>query len=552
MKKLILFLILFLGLVPVIKKQGVALTGISSVYADFGDEDGDDWDDDDWWDDDWDDDTSSDWDTLSDYYGVEITGIYTDEEGNTVFTTEDGYLDPDNWGGTSDSDSNDNNNDDDCSWCNTNGGDDGSYNDDDDGGYEDEDPYDDTSNTNDNQQNPPNPNEVTEVKVGDKLTWQQLMDLLDKFNFTNREQMGILYNAELDDKQYQWVYDGEKWQLSMGPAFGEDGNPINEPGIPENGWYIDTENQVVYYDGMTWQEWTDWQDWVNSTNQDLIPDFGAVLDGFEVPQGYNDWDDYWEDYYDNYSNNPQNPPGCPILKVKTSSTVSTTSVLAGTDDPDWCNKVKDCAGNVGGTAYYDEFCNCVGGKTGLSPGNQPKKGDPIRYPEIAATGAGLKGGRNGYTRKFSDGTLKYHDGTDIKATPGTPLFPIYSGIVFDLIGSVPSGTYGNSGAYGNYIIIKSTLANGEIIYLKYNHLDGVDVVRNQQVSTFDVIGTTGSTGNASKKNVINKHVHIQCRPSNDFGLGSYKHYTPDQINPENHIKTKFDQNGNKIDQPCNN
>lgn len=100
----------------------------------------------------------------------------------------------------------------------------------------------------------------------------------------------------------------------------------------------------------------------------------------------------------------------------------------------------------------------------------PCPGDPLTNMKIAPSSPGnYKGGTYGFTR---NGGTKFHDGVDAASPRGVNLYSMYSGIVTDIRGSFSPGQYQKS-SYGNYITIKSTV-NGADVYLKFNHLDGVN------------------------------------------------------------------------------
>jgi hypothetical protein len=164
----------------------------------------------------------------------------------------------------------------------------------------------------------------------------------------------------------------------------------------------------------------------------------------------------------------------------------------------------------------------------------PCPGDPIKNPTIAPTAKGKTGGRYGYTRF---GGTKFHDGLDIQAALGSKIYAPFDGIVIDTRSSFAPNEY-RKDSYGNYVSIKFTLQNGQIIILKYNHLNSVNVT-NGSITTGSLIGTSGITGNA--KDVI-PHVHIQARNI----INNKEVWT----NPEQYLATKFDSQGNPINQPC--
>lgn len=174
--------------------------------------------------------------------------------------------------------------------------------------------------------------------------------------------------------------------------------------------------------------------------------------------------------------------------------------------------------------------------------NKPCAGDPIKNPSITSSGlSGKRGGTFGCTisdPSYScDGVKgkKQHDGLDITALPNSSLYAMYGGVVIDVKNSFPPGKY-VYGKYGNYRTVLSEI-NGQVVKLKYNHLNSISVYIGQSVSTGQIIGLTGTTGNV-KGNVI-PHVHIQTFNSNGVS-----------INPIEFLATKFDSNYNTWLNPC--
>lgn len=167
----------------------------------------------------------------------------------------------------------------------------------------------------------------------------------------------------------------------------------------------------------------------------------------------------------------------------------------------------------------------------------PCPGDPMKDLQIAPTKRGVQGGLYGFTRLKANGEAKFHDGIDIASPKGANLYSMYQGVVVDVRNSFAPGEYLKD-SYGNYVTIQSTV-NGNTIYLKYNHLDGVssNVSIGTTVSQGQYLGITGTTGNAASPGVI-PHVHIQAKDQNQG-----------KIDPQPYFKTQFDSNG-KGNNPC--
>jgi murein DD-endopeptidase MepM/ murein hydrolase activator NlpD len=89
-----------------------------------------------------------------------------------------------------------------------------------------------------------------------------------------------------------------------------------------------------------------------------------------------------------------------------------------------------------------------------------------------------------------------HNGLDLKAPRGTPVYPIASGVVVK-VGQDPKG--------GN--VVFTMHAEGKIrVY--YAHLDSISVQDGQPVSKNTQIGTVGDSGNAKGRGT---HLHFEVR-----------------------------------------
>ena len=185
-------------------------------------------------------------------------------------------------------------------------------------------------------------------------------------------------------------------------------------------------------------------------------------------------------------------------------------------------------------------------------------GDPVRNPRIAPTNAGVKGGFFGFTRTYSNGKPKFHGGVDIQVNSGTPLKPIASGVVVEVVNRVGPGERGTRGQEtGNYVIIKSKI-KGETVYFKYAHLDRIDVKEEQEIDEKTTFGLSGTTGNASGLPENRQHVHIEASTTSQFypGKGNGGTELDTRIDPLQFFETEIDENGQPIlktlTQPQNN
>ena len=191
----------------------------------------------------------------------------------------------------------------------------------------------------------------------------------------------------------------------------------------------------------------------------------------------------------------------------------------GNDDPSNCGPGQ-VWNNITQTCEYTQSTPCIG--------------DPIVNPTIAPSGGwNVSGGRFGNTRNSG---ADFHNGTDIASPVGGDLHSIYAGTVVGIRKTFSPGQY-KKDSYGNYIIIESTLANGDKVRLRYNHLNTVGVVMGDTITQGQLIGLTGITGNAAAKGVI-PHVHIGAK------LKSGSNWVNDD--PEKYMSTKFDSAGNPI------
>ncbi|WP_207659218.1 peptidoglycan DD-metalloendopeptidase family protein [Anaerobacterium chartisolvens] len=114
-------------------------------------------------------------------------------------------------------------------------------------------------------------------------------------------------------------------------------------------------------------------------------------------------------------------------------------------------------------------------------------------PRTAATGVFARPNRGSVSSRFGQRWRGKHTGIDIAAPRGTPNKAADGGVV------TFAGWEGN---YGKLIIIDH--GNGFTTY--YAHNDTIKVKKGQRVAKGDVIGTVGSTGNAT-----GPHLHFEVR-----------------------------------------
>ena len=91
------------------------------------------------------------------------------------------------------------------------------------------------------------------------------------------------------------------------------------------------------------------------------------------------------------------------------------------------------------------------------------------------------------------GQQRLHQGIDIDAAEGTPVFPALGGeVVFA----------GDRGGYGKVVIVE----HGSGLQTRYAHLDNVDVEAGEWLDGSSRLGTVGSTGRST-----GPHLHLEVR-----------------------------------------
>jgi murein DD-endopeptidase MepM/ murein hydrolase activator NlpD len=110
----------------------------------------------------------------------------------------------------------------------------------------------------------------------------------------------------------------------------------------------------------------------------------------------------------------------------------------------------------------------------------------------------------GMVRTHSNGTAKAHQGWDISATPGTPVFAVANGVI--------EFVTGDGGDYGRQICLSFNF-KGRTLYAFYAHLQEITVVKGQFVAEGEDIGLVGRTGNAKNLPMSQSHLHFEIRTS---------------------------------------
>jgi len=143
------------------------------------------------------------------------------------------------------------------------------------------------------------------------------------------------------------------------------------------------------------------------------------------------------------------------------------------------------------------------------------------------------------------GKENVHGGVDLGASLGTDVYAMYEGTVISVENDVPPNTEGDESDFGNYVLIKSTSnqhnVNNQTIFIIYTHLNGVNesVENGREIEQGAKIGVSGRTGNAVDIKSWRYHVHISVY-ENDTE-------SKNKVNPVDYFNTKFDRNGNQID-----
>jgi murein DD-endopeptidase MepM/ murein hydrolase activator NlpD len=152
----------------------------------------------------------------------------------------------------------------------------------------------------------------------------------------------------------------------------------------------------------------------------------------------------------------------------------------------------------------------------------------IRFDGLRSVGGlrTINGARFGMVR---NGGSRAHQGVDLFALPGTPVFAIAAGEVVRIRRHDPS--------YGQEVMVRfrpdrrylahvsSEVPPDGILFALYAHLSSV-VVRLGAVRLGHVLGFSGVSGNADQRY---PHLHFEVRTRADPGLGLRNRIDPEQI-----------------------
>jgi len=146
---------------------------------------------------------------------------------------------------------------------------------------------------------------------------------------------------------------------------------------------------------------------------------------------------------------------------------------------------------------------------------------PVRDHLILRT-AGLatpQGAMFGMTRKHANGKPKPHQGIDLAVPPNEPIFAVEKGTIVDVR---------VSDAYGKVLCLKVVEGALKDKFFFYAHLNKVTKKIGDKVEAGDILGLTGSTGNASAQTTVNtgSHLHFEGRNIMMTGLGLAGRFDP--------------------------
>jgi murein DD-endopeptidase MepM/ murein hydrolase activator NlpD len=108
----------------------------------------------------------------------------------------------------------------------------------------------------------------------------------------------------------------------------------------------------------------------------------------------------------------------------------------------------------------------------------------------------------------------FHNGIDVAAPAGTPIYAAYTGVVDE------TGT--GNGGYGNWIAIRhNNITGGRTFITLYAHLSSFKVKKGQSVKEGDLIGFEGNTGNTTRLLYGPKrgyHLHFTIFDAEGYGI----------------------------------
>jgi len=102
-----------------------------------------------------------------------------------------------------------------------------------------------------------------------------------------------------------------------------------------------------------------------------------------------------------------------------------------------------------------------------------------------------------------------HQGWDLLAYPGTPVYAISDGTI-----RIPAP----SGDYGRMVMLEFE-HRGRTYWATYCHLSAILVGSDREISIGDLIGHSGNTGNAASMKGNDQHLHFEIRTVRNAGNG---------------------------------
>jgi murein DD-endopeptidase MepM/ murein hydrolase activator NlpD len=157
--------------------------------------------------------------------------------------------------------------------------------------------------------------------------------------------------------------------------------------------------------------------------------------------------------------------------------------------------------------------------------------DPVKNPQIRDNRASNLYGK--VRSQNGESNSKNHQGFDYKAAEGTSAIAVKTGTVVSVDCTDDSD-------YGINATIQYQTSEGENRYAFYAHLTDVDVSEGAPVNEGDVIGKTGSTGNAS---CDDPHLHFELRTEVSPGSGLDGRESPNKV-----VDTQFISQDSKANQ----
>lgn len=154
--------------------------------------------------------------------------------------------------------------------------------------------------------------------------------------------------------------------------------------------------------------------------------------------------------------------------------------------------------------------------------------DPLASMEVRGK---AKSNTYGPNRIYNDNPN--HQGVDLWARNGTDVQSVGDGVIHET---------GEAKEYGKYIIVRFD-HNGEPRYALYAHLSDNSMPKDTPVKAGQVIGISGSTGNAGgdKNPLEDQHLHFELADSPEFGHGMGW----GRRDPMPHFRTRMEVDENK-------